>query len=106
MANKPLVAKIHLGDAEAGTHAYGVTDEHGHTHKEIVDEITVNEKLTPPPDAIEAILIGAGKVNVEAGIDNTIVRISKNRFRSNRIFIDTIFTQMDSGTITSESPKA
>jgi hypothetical protein len=102
--NQPLVANIHLGDAEGGTHVYGVTDKAGRSHKEFADEVAINEKLSPPSGTFNGLLIGGLKVDVEATIDNSLVVVSKNRWRSSRATVDTFYTQMEPGTTVNSSP--
>ncbi len=94
----PLSYKKDLGKAEAGTHAYGLTNKDGITEKKLADDIAVNEPLTPPPGAINSVLVGGVKIVVDLGVDYKPVVLSDGRLRTCEITIGTHVTELTPGT--------
>ncbi len=97
--NSPKVETKSLGTAEVGTYVGTETDAMGTTRKVVVDDAVVNEALCPPPGMDNAVLVGAGRVNVNVRIDHTPIVVDGNRLRSSNVVIETTFTPMTPGTV-------
>lgn len=90
--------KERLGNCQAGTFVYSKVGPDGISAKHIVDDVTVNEPLAPPPDAENAVL--AGGVNIEVQLDTNYKAavVDGNRLRTCEIVIRTLVSPLTNGT--------
>ena len=87
-----------LGNAQAGTFVFSQTDANGISTKHVVDDVSVNEALLPPPNAENAILAGGVNVRVELDTDYTAKVVDGNRLRTCEFVIRTMISPLQNGT--------
>jgi hypothetical protein len=87
-----------LGNAQAGTFVFSRVNASGISEKKIVDDVSVNQPLLPPPGAENAILAGGVNIRVELDTDYTAKVVDGDRLRTCEFTIRTLISPLQNGT--------